>query len=122
MEKILNFKDVEEIIFSHPIIQENLSKYKSFFDSYKFAKINPSFKMMAIRSVFGFMESITENEIKLISDILGYKISINKMNIDSIKNINCNINEIPNYLGDAYNYSEICVYRNKNEVKILCWR
>jgi DNA ligase-1 len=32
MEKILNFKDVEEIIFSHPIIQENLSKYKSFFD------------------------------------------------------------------------------------------
>jgi hypothetical protein len=122
MGKIFYFKDVEEIIFSHPIIQKTLPKYKSFFDSYKFSKINPVLKNLAIRSVFGFINSINEEEIKIISDILGYEISINKVNVDNIKNISCNINEIEFNLEDAYNYSEICIYRKQDEVKILCWR
>ena len=104
MEKIFYFKDVEEIIFPNKIIHQRLPKYKSFFDSYMFSKINPSLKNLAIRSVFGFINSVEDEELKIISDILGYKISINKINVDNIKNIICNINEIEFHLEDAYNY------------------
>ena len=122
MKKNLTFKEVEEIIFSHPIIQLNLNKYKSFFDSYHMAKMNPSLKRLAIRSVFGFMEAVTSNEEKLISSILGYEISINKMSIDNIKNISGTIDDIELNLEDCYNFTEMCVYRKDKEVKILCWR
>lgn len=122
MKKNLTFKEVEEIIFSHPIIQLNLNKYKSFFDSYHMAKMSPSLKRLAIRSVFGFMEAITPSEEKLISNILGYEISINKMSIDNIKSITGTIDDIEFKLEDSYNYSEMCIYRKGKEVKILCWR
>lgn len=122
MEKIFTFKDVEEKIFSNPNIKEFLPRHKSFFDTYYFAKMHPSLKDVATRSVFSLMEHLDDQDLKTISDILGYKVSISKMNIDTIKNINCNIYEIANHLGDTYNYSEICVYRKKDEVKILCWR
>jgi hypothetical protein len=122
MEKIFTFKDVEEKIFSNSKIRKDLPRHHSFFDSYAFARMHPSIKKIAIRSIFSFMDLVNEDEIKIISDILGYKIKISKLNVDTIKNINCNINKIVYNLDDAYNYSEICIYRKNNEVKILCWR
>jgi len=122
MEKIFTFKDVEEKIFSNHKIKEALPKHKSFFDTYYFARMHNSLRNVAIRSVFNLMEYLNEEDLKIISYILGYKVSINKMSIDTLKNINCKIYEIANNLDQGYNYSEICIYRKNDEVKILCWR
>lgn len=123
MEKILTYKDVEDILFNNLIIQREFPKYKTFFDSYMLANMTPGLKNLAIRSVFGLMESFTTEEQEKLSKILGYKIKVYPFCTDNFREINCNIENIEFAMSRDYNFTDFCLTRNnQNEVKILCWR
>ena len=122
MEKIISYKDIEDTIFSNPIIHKDLPQYKNLFDSYALSRMSPSLRNLGQRSILLFMNSVTIEECKIISKILGYQIKIKKMEFDLIKDIVGDTNNIEFGLNQIDDYNELVVYRKKDEVKVLCWK
>lgn len=122
MQKIISYKEVEDLIFNNQQIHKLLPHHKSLFDSYILSKISPTLANLGQRSVLKFMENVTKDDCNAISDILGYNINILPLDTNLVKNIICDIENIEFNLSDVSNYAEIVAYRKGNEVKILCWK
>jgi hypothetical protein len=68
------------------------------------------------------MNMIEESEIHDISDFLGEKVRFDKFSFNLTTNFASNIDELEFELGATNGFIEMVAYRNKDEVKVTCWR
>jgi hypothetical protein len=122
MEKILSYKDVEFIIFNNQQLQEKLPRFKNLFQSYSITRNHPTFKHFSARIVFEFMNMIEPSEVQVVSDFLDEQVRFDKFSFNLTSNITSNVDELEFSLGATKGFIEMVAYRNKDEVKITCWR
>lgn len=122
MVKNLSIKEVEDFVFSNKIIQFKLEKYKFLFQTYNMALSVPFLQQLKTRTVLEFIDLLDEEDIKIISDILKKEIQITKPKFSKVKNFGCYIDNLEFLLDDASNYTEVCLSRKGNNIKVLLWR
>lgn len=122
MVKNLSIKEVEDFVFSNKIIQFKLEKYKFLFQTYNMALSVPFLQHLKTRTVLEFIDLLDEEDIKVISDILKKEIQITKPKFSKVKNFACYTENLEFLLDDASNYTEVCLSRKGNNIKVLLWR
>ena len=122
MVKNLSIKELEILVFNNKIIQSKLPKYKFLYDSYTMSLINPSMKNLGIRAIIEFANYANKNDLQIISEELGYEISLEKVYNSKVNyfEVSCDALELSLNLDEIYN--EHIIYRNKDKVKVLQWR
>jgi hypothetical protein len=122
MAKNLSIKEVEDFVFSNKIIQSKLEKYKFLFQTYNMALSVPFLHNLKTRTVLEFIDLLDQEDIKIISDTLKKEVQITKPKFSKVKNFNCYIDNLEFLLDDASNYTEVCLSRKGNNIKVLLWR
>lgn len=118
----LNINNVEEIIFTDKKVRELLPDYKYLFDSFDLSKVSTGLKQLGVRCFNDFLKKVSQEQLTQVENYFKNKIKVEFLNLDLIKNINGNIDEVEFYLPEVYNNIDLAVYRKKDEIKITLWK
>lgn len=118
----LNINNVEELIFTDKKVREFLPDYKYLFDSFDLSKVSPALKQLGIRCFNDFLKKIKKDELINVEKYLNQEIKIEDFNLDLIKNLQGNIENLEFIMPENYNNIDLVVYRKKDEVKITLWK
>lgn len=77
---------------------------------------------MGHRAIIDFLETVTDEEIEIISIVNDVDIQYEKINFERYKNINSTTFNLEFDLTAASNFIDFCVYRKKDEVKVFLWK
>jgi hypothetical protein len=116
---IINFNNVENLIFRNEEAQILLPEFKHLFDSWKFAIKNPSFRNLGKRSLSDFLNHLTKDNIQILSKYFKSDIRIDKLDYHIVKNVDFDISET-NILQDVF--SNIVLFRKNNHLYVSSWR
>ena len=122
MTKKLSIKETEDLVFSNKIIHARLPKYKYFFDTYVLGKAYPPLANASKRCVLDFINLATQEDILVISDVLGYDISFPDLKVPIVKNLEVDIDLLEFFIQDASNYNEVLLYRKDRKIGVTLWR
>jgi len=122
MSKNLSIKEVEDFVFSNKIIQSRLEKYKFLFQTYNMAISVPFLSNLKTRTILEFIDLLQPEDIKVISEVLQRDITVTKPHFAKIKSFGCYTDNREFFLEDASNYTDICLSRKGDKIKVLLWR
>lgn len=122
MAKNLSIKEVEDFVFSNKIIQSKLEKYKFLFQTYNMAMSVPFLASLKTRTVLEFMDLLQPEDIKVISEVLQQEVSITKPSFAKVKSFGCYTDNLEFFVDDVSNYTDICLSRKGDKIKVLLWR
>lgn len=115
----IGFHNVAELIFQNSLVKSSLSKYKHLFDSWELAQKIPQMRSLGIRSILDFINSITNEDIEIISNIFKFPVEIMKMEINPYKNVTGNIENFELQLPLNINVNDMCLYRKGDKISVL---
>ena len=118
----LNINNVEEIIFTDKKAREYFPNYKYLFDSFDLSNVSPSLRQLGVRCLNDFLKKVTIGELKNFEKYIKDSLQIEDLNLDLVKNINGNIDDIEFNLPDNYNNIDLTIYRNGKGVKVTLWK
>ncbi len=116
---IINFNNVENLIFYNAKVQALLPEFKHLFDSWKFAAKNPSFRNLGKRSIVDLLNHLTENNIEILAKYFGSEIQIDRIDYHIVKNSEYSI-DTTEVLQNAF--SNIVLFRKNNNLYVSSWR
>ena len=122
MSKNLSIKEVEDFVFSNKIIQSRLEKYKFLFQTYNMALTVPFLSNLKTRTILEFIDLLQPEDIKIISEVLQRDISVTKPSFAKVKNFGCYTENLEFFMEDVSNYTDICLSRKDDKIKVLLWR
>ena len=122
MAKKLSIKETEDLVFSNKIIHVKLNKYKYFFDTYTLGKAYPPLANASKRCLLDFISLATEEDVMIISEVLGYQIELPNLQVPVVKNYYVDVDLLEFFIQDASNYSEVLLYRKDRKIGVTLWR
>lgn len=122
MQENLSLNNVETLVFSNKRVVASLPQYKHIFDSWLLSKRVSHLRNLGQRAIFDFIEAVTEEDVEIISLVNNIDLVYKKINFERYKNIESTIEKLEKDILLASNFMDMCVYRNKNEVKVLLWK
>jgi hypothetical protein len=118
----LSLSNVEELVFSNKRVVASLPQYKSLFDSWLLSKRVSHLRNLGHRAILDFLESVSEDEVEIISIVNNIDLHYQKISFKRYKNLNSKINEVEKDLLNVSNFIDMCVYRKKDEVRVFLWK
>ena len=118
----LSLSNVEELVFSNKRVVASLPQYKSLFDSWLLSKRVSHLRNLGHRAILDFLESVSEDEVEIISIVNNIDLHYQKISFKRYKNLNSKINEVEKDLLNVSNFIDMCVYRKKDEVRFFLWK
>ena len=118
----LSLSNVEELVFSNKRVVASLPQYKSLFDSWLLSKRVSHLRNLGHRAILDFLESVSEDEVEIISIVNNVDLNYQKISFKRYKNLNSQINQVEKDLLSASNFIDMCVYRKKDEVRVFLWK
>jgi len=122
---ILNFKNIEKLIFHNDDIRPYLPlKLQEYIYTWKMARKASFLRQTAKKAVFDFLNNLTDENIELISELLGETIRVDKVDYKTVKNIKIPISksEICESLCEIENYNYFTTWRDSNYIYISFWK
>jgi hypothetical protein len=118
----LDYSNVEELVFENKRVMASLPQYKHLFDSWSLSKRVPTLKNLGQRSLLDFLESVTEDDVEIISIVTNKDVVFQELNLQIYFDIKSKLENLENELSSVSNILDMCAYRNKNEVKVFLWK
>lgn len=118
----LNINNVEELIFIDKKTREFLPNYKYLFDSFDLSKVSPALKQLGVRCLNDFLKKIKKEDLIPVEKYLNEKIVIEEFNLDLVKNLEGNTENLEFVLPELYNNIDLAIYRKKDEIKVTLWK
>ena len=118
----LSLSNVEELVFSNKRVVASLPQYKSLFESWLLSKRVSHLRNLGHRAILDFLESVSEDEVEIISIVNNIDLHYQKISFKRYKNLNSKINEVEKDLLNVSNFIDMCVYRKKDEVRVFLWK
>lgn len=122
---ILNFSNVEDLIFYDKDLQELLPvDMFSIFEQWRLSKRIPYLKSIGKEAILDFLNLIEENEIKILEFYFKEKIIVEKINYKIVKNVEINLKEekICEKICDIQEFNYFNTYRDENFLYLTFWR
>ncbi len=125
--KIINFKNIEELIFQDPNILNVIPReYKDYILQWKLSKQNPSLKQLGRKAILDFLNSfpIESYHQTILENYLNEEIVIEKFNYNIVENIKIPLNdlEICDVLCKINDFEYFDTFRDKDHLYISFWR
>lgn len=121
----INFKNVEELIFSDENAQAVLPPYfVSYFESWKLSKRIPALKQLGKTSVLDFLNSLKDEHVVLLESFFGEKIEIEPLNYKAIRDVKIPLSEtdICKCLCEHKGFSFLNIWRDEKYLYISMWK
>ena len=118
----INLSNIEELIFYDKGLQSKLPDLKSVFDHWAFAMRTPGLRSLGRRAVLDLLNNLTEDDLTIIGEHLGCKVSVDKLDYHIVKNYKFELEEAATDLNTIQAYHNCSVFRDKDHLYISCWR
>ena len=123
MIKTINLHNVEKLIFEDSELRKKLTSHKDLFHTWALSKQSPDFKAMGQKAILNFLNLITDQEIKIISEYFNEVVSVEKILTNVVEQYNCLINEAEKMLNTETIIKEaFFVYREGEQFYLSTWR
>lgn len=119
---IINFNSAENLIFENKKAQEILPNFRFLFNQWAMGKQMPSLKFLCKRSILDLINSLTDEDIKLLEGFFGEKIEVKKLEYNIVKTLTCKISELSYELERLEWKGNFSMYRKNDIVYLLFWR
>ena len=122
---ILNFSNVEELIFYDIEVQKLLPPDMfSIFEQWRLAKRVPYLKSIGKQAIFDFLNVLSENDEIVLELYFGEKIHVEKLNYKLSKNLTIPINKsnICEELCKIEEFNYYSTFRDQDNLHITFWK
>ena len=122
---IINFSNVESLIFNNDDIKHLLPAYYwSFFEQWKLGKQFPMLKQISKSAILDFLNHLNDDDIKKIGEYFGEKVIIEKLNYHTVVNVKIPLTdkEICQRLCEVVNFNYFSLWRDIEYLYITFWR
>ena len=118
----LDLNNIEDIVFKNKQLRFQLPHFKYLFDSYDLGMFSITLKSLAMRCLNEFIKKCTNDDIKILEEFLKEKIEISKLNVDPVVLFESDLNNLEFNMSVDYNCIDVCLYRNKDQIKGILWK
>jgi len=115
---ILDFYNIEDLIFNNVDLRKLLIKYDDIFNNWVNFKIfGNTTKINHLK--INFLNILNEDDLFKISDYYKEKVSIKKISNNIVGNFSY---DLDNFNLNIESYKNFCIFRNNKKVFLTCWR
>jgi hypothetical protein len=117
---ILNFHNVEELIFYDERVRKLLPEFVDLFNQWAFSKQNIGFRQLTKRLLSDFLDILGDEQLTILERYFGTNITINKADYQVVKNMDFDLEDAELLINnDDFNFS---IYRNQDHLYVTFWR
>ena len=118
---ILNFNNIEEIIFSNKELMKKLNNLIYFYDIWKMARIIPAMRNQGKKAVLDFLLALETKHIEVIESHLGKIIKVERLSYNTIETFQADMDNLECEL-ENHNINNLELYRKDDIVYVTNWR
>jgi hypothetical protein len=119
---IINFKNIEDIVFYDQSVKKKMPEFTHLFDQWKLSQQIYGLKTLAKRSVFEFLNSLEEKHIKILSEHFGVDVQIEKIDHRLVVNTDIDLKAEDDQFCKYFGYSNFCITNTDKGSFITFWR
>lgn len=122
MAKIINFQNVEKLVFFDSKLRKLLPDFKNLFHSWGLAQ-EAMIRPIAQKTTIEFLNQLKENHIKILSEYFNEEVKVEKIDSNIVKHIDTTINDAEQLLNSQVILKEmVFAYREDEQLYISLWR
>lgn len=118
----LNLMNVDKIIFQNKQLIDKLPELRAYVDQWSLSVQHPFLRSMGKQAILDFIDKLNENHIRIISEHFNMSVTIDKLNNRLVENHQFKIEELEKELNNFEGFTNIVLYRNKEQCYISSWR
>jgi hypothetical protein len=122
MPKILNFKNVEDLVFQNKQIKDALPHLNHIFENWLFGYQFIAAKFVRKQAVYDLLRYLSADDLKIISNILKEELVLSSDISRTIINIQSNICSLEKDLPFDFNYIDLSIYRKGEDIGVTLWK
>lgn len=122
---ILNFANVEELIFHDRSLQNLLpAEFFSLFEQWRLGIQFPALKQLGKHAILDFLNQLNEDHVEILESYFQEKIILERLNYSVVKNIVVPLEEMEacRALCEISEFSYFSTWRDKDSLYITFWR
>ena len=119
---IINLNNAEEILFFNKNIRESLPEFQQIFRQWDLAKTNLLLRNIAKKAVSNLLESLSEQDLIKISNILGDYVTLDNLDSHIVKNIILPLEIAEEELNKTNNFNNFSISRGQDKIYVSFWR
>lgn len=120
---IINFKNIEELIFKNKNIREKFPEFKAYFQQWDFSKQYSTFKSLGKQAVLDLMNKLNDRHVAILEDFFNQKVTISKIDNWIVKEFVFQVDELEIQLNELKEISsQLSLYREGDQVYLTVWR
>jgi hypothetical protein len=123
--KIVNFSNVEELVFYDKNLQNILPDHMfGFFEQWRLSKRLPFLRNVGKQALLDFINSLNEEDINILELYFGEKIIVQKLNYNIVENLKIPLNnaQICEALCEIQSFNYFSTWRDEQFLYISFWR
>ena len=121
--KILNFSNVEEIIFYDKNLQNILPNHMfNYFEQWKLSQRFPYLKKIGKLAVLDFLNNINDNEIEILENYFGERVVVERLNYNISENLKIPLDNMCDALCKIESFNYFSTWRDEKFLYISFWR
>lgn len=123
--KILNFSNVEDLIFFDQDVQKSLPIHMfSMFEQWRLAQRMPFLRQLGRQALLDFLNGLTDDDIVMLEGYFGEKILVERLNYSIAQNVTIPLNQssICDALCAIEGFGYFSTWRDEDFLYITCWR
>jgi F0F1-type ATP synthase beta subunit len=119
---VINFSNVQKIIFSDIEVQNKLPEFKKLFQQWKMGQFAPSLRPMAQKALLDLLNQLGDEQVRTLELYFGTSIKIEKLDYDLVKSYELPIIEAQELIDCLGIFGEVFLHRDANHLYISSWR
>lgn len=116
---LININNVEDLVFMDKSVWSRIPELSHLRDQWRLSKMTPSLRAMGKKAMLDFLNDSKSYEDSL-SEYFGRKVTIDKVEPNSVKNSEFSVSE--DHVNPEDAFSEICLHREGEKVGMTLWR
>lgn len=92
------------------------------YDTWMMSVRVPFLKNMGNKALYDFVMTIKDEDIKKLSDYFNKEIKVIRGDLEKVNYFNTNINSFEFDIKEDFNFTDICIYRRGENLKVLLWK
>ncbi len=118
---VLNINNVEDLIFLDRNVRKLLPRHKTFFDQWTLAYITPGMKGLGRRTVFSFLNELSDDDIKVLEGYFKDKVEVTRLNANLVETYKFPLENAKDGL-DGMMPGNLSLYRDERHLYVCAWR
>lgn len=118
----INLQNVEELVFYNKALQQQLPEFRNTFMSWGLGKQLSALKHLCQKSIFEFLDGLSEEHIKKLEDHFGTDVRIVKTDPHLVKNGDFSLDCAQCELNEFQGYENWFVWRDADKLYVSSWR